>query len=550
MAHELLRPKQPMWWAPQLAVTLPCSRASLPRDARTRNHLHPTMLRTLALPFLATALLVSATNAQNFDLGQRGGGLPGTATWSLSGPVGSPYILLFHVIEQSTPIPTLGITLAIPPDFVDTSLAIPGFTGTLNGAGLASVTIPLPSDLEFAVKVFSLQAVGQDSSTYFTSNLVRMTMQPVGTFAEPLNQPLVPVIGGGVVAEAGGELLLVGGSGPIATRYKSRLEEWETAGASFGIGLFSQTTVLGDGRVLFTGGLDLSTGQPSAAAAIYDPATQVTTTLAMAQARAGHGASLMGNGRVLITGGSAAFSLTNPLGLFTSILNTTEVFNPTTNTFAAGPLMLEARAFHTSTSTTNGQVLIAGGISLIPIINLPTVSATAYRFNPTTNSFGLPAAFSGSRFMHTAVPLTNNNRVLLVGGATLDLSVFLTTGQLQDIIIATRTDCQVYTPSLFGFGTFATVAGMQEGRAGAAAAPLPNGGALIAGGFQLALDIPNGVFAFNPTNSADRFFANNTIAPTGNMAAARSFPFAINLPDGTVMVTGGGPLSAEIYQPN
>jgi hypothetical protein len=34
------------------------------------------------------------------------------------------------------------------------------------------------------------------------------------------------------------------------------------------------------------------------------------------------------------------------------------------------------------------------------------------------------------------------------------------------------------------------------------------------------------------------------------MAAARSFPFAINLPDGTVMVTGGGPLSAEIYQPN
>ena len=240
------------------------------------------MLRTLALPFLATALLVSATNAQNFDLGQRGGGLPGTATWSLSGPVGSPYILLFHVIEQSTPIPTLGITLAIPPDFVDTSLAIPGFTGTLNGAGLASVTIPLPSDLEFAVKVFSLQAVGQDSSTYFTSNLVRMTMQPVGTFAEPLNQPLVPVIGGGVVAEAGGELLLVGGSGPIATRYKSRLEEWETAGASFGIGLFSQTTVLGDGRVLFTGGLDLSTGQPSAAAAIYDPATQVTTTLAMA----------------------------------------------------------------------------------------------------------------------------------------------------------------------------------------------------------------------------------------------------------------------------
>lgn len=508
------------------------------------------MLRTLAIPSLCAALISGVVSAQNLDLGQQGGALPGTATWNLSGPAGAAYILLFHVIEQSTPVPALGITLDIPTDFVDASISIPGFTGSLSGAGVASATVALPNDPSFANGVFSLQAVGQQGATFFTSNLVRMTMQVAGTFDAPLNQPIVPVIGGGVLTEPGGELLFVGGSGPVATRYKSRLEEWEAAGASFGIGLFSQTTVLADGRVLFTGGLDLTTGQPTSAAAIYDPATQVTTTLAMAQARAGHGASLMGNGRVLVTGGSAAFSLTNPLGLFTSILNTTEIFDPTTNTFAAGPGMLEARAFHTSTSTTNGQVLIAGGISLIPIVNIPTVSATAYRFNPTSNSFGLPAAFSGSRFMHTAVPLSNNNRVLLVGGATLDLSVFLTTGQIQDIIIATRTDCQVYTPSLFGFGTFATVNGMQEGRAGAAAAPLPNGGALIAGGFQLALDIPNGVFAFNPTSSADRFFSNNTIAPTGSMASARSFPFSINLPDGTVMVTGGGPLSAEIYQPN
>jgi hypothetical protein len=121
---------------------------------------------------------------------------------------------------------------------------------------------------------------------------------------------------------------------------------------------------------------------------------------------------------------------------------------------------------------------------------------------------------------------------------------------IQDLVVGTRTDCQVYTPSLFGFGTFATVNGMSEGRAGAAVAALPGGGALMAGGVQIAFDLANNNFAFNPVSSADRFFTNNTIAPTGSMANARAFPVAFNLPDGTVMVSGGGPVGVEIYQPN
>jgi hypothetical protein len=32
------------------------------------------------------------------------------------------------------------------------------------------------------------------------------------------------------------------------------------------------------------------------------------------------------------------------------------------------------------------------------------------------------------------------------------------------------------------------------------------------------------------------------------MAAPRLFPVAVNLPDGTIMVVGGGPANAEIYQ--
>jgi hypothetical protein len=100
-----------------------------------------------------------------------------------------------------------------------------------------------------------------------------------------------------------------------------------------------------------------------------------------------------------------------------------------------------------------------------------------------------------------------------------------------------------------GFGTFTTVNGMQVGRAGAAVAPLPNGGAIIAGGFELVIDPTTSTFALNATATADRFAQSpNTLAPVGAMAAPRVFPVAVNLPDGTVMVVGGGPVEAELYQ--
>jgi hypothetical protein len=350
----------------------------------------------------------------------------------------------------------------------------------------------------------------------------------------------VPILGGGTATAANNELLFVGGSGPVAQRYRSRTEDWELAGATFGVGLLSQTTGLADGRVLFTGGLDLTTGQPTAAAAIYDPVTQATTTIAMGTARAGHGASLMGNGKVLVTGGSPSVDLTN-------LLASTEIFDPVTNTFAPGPNMLEPRAFHTSTTLTTGRVLIAGGIAVIPVINIPNVSATAYLFNPSTNNFGLPALMNGGRFLHSATALSNG-RVLLVGGITIDLTAFLASGNLADLIIGTRTDCQLFNQGGF-FGTFTTVNGMQEGRAGAAVAALPNGGALIAGGFQLTIDATTQTFNLGATSTADRFTQSpNTLTPTGSMAAPRLFPTTVTLPDATVMVIGGGPANVEIYQ--
>jgi len=503
-------------------------------------------MRTSTFAASLLALTAAPALAQNLDLDKVGGAIAGTLSCPIHGEPNEPYALVVDLMEQQTYLPQLDVTLDITDQFAWLTATTPTFLGLTDSNGDATAMTTMPSNPALVDCVFSMQAIA-GSGPHRVSNLIRVTPQVSGTFRPALNDPTLPILGGGAIDAGDGEVLFVGGTGPVALSYNSRIEEWQLGGASFGVGLLSQTTPLADGRVLFTGGLDLTSGQPTDAAAIYDPATQTTVNLTMSGPRAGHGASQLGNGLVLITGGIQSFDLTNPLSLLTSIQNTTELFDPATNTFANGPVMLEGRAMHTSTTLSNGQVLIAGGISLLPIVNVPTVSSTAYLFNPATGNFGLPAFFSGARFLHTATAL-DNGKVLLAGGLSLDLTAFLTSGNIADIVIGTVDNCLVYTPGFF-FGSFATVGGMQVGRAGAGLAPLPNGGALITGGFQLTLDIANGQFVANATDTADVFSQSpNAITPTGSMAAPRLFPLATNLPDGTIMVVGGGPLNAEIFQ--
>lgn len=503
--------------------------------------------RLASLALVCTPFFSAPAAAQGIDLDLVGGGMPGTLTFEMQGTPSEEYLLLYALQEQQTALPNLGLVLDIPVVSAGASYGTPGFNALFSAGGTASPSLFVPDIPLLETVTLSFQAIA-GAGPYSSSNLVRWTPQRVGTFKSTLSQPGVPIAAGGVVALPNRELLFVGGSGPVAQRYASRIEEWTVDGASFGVGLFSQTTGLPDGRVLFTGGLDLTTGQPTAAAAVYDPATQQTTTLTMSIARAGHGASVTGDGRVLVTGGFETVALNDPLALFAGIRATTEYFDPATDTFSPGPTLLEARALHTSSALPNGDVMLAGGLTLLPIVNVPTVSATAAVWSDSSNSFGLPSFFSGARFLHSAVGLSDG-RVLLVGGLSVDLSTFLTSGNIQDIVIGTRNDCQVFSTGLFGSGSFATVNGMQEGRAGAAVAALRGGGALIAGGFQLAIDPVTGTFDLGATATADLFASGpDAITATGSMTAPRFLALAQPLEDDTVLIVGGGAATTEVYQ--
>src|SRR6266513_2196546 len=166
-------------------------------------------------------------------------------------------------------------------------------------------------------------------------------------------------------------------------------------------------TVLADGRVLITGGRD-GAGTIVATAEIFDPATETSTAVgALVTARVSHTATLLPNGRVLIAGGTSA----------TGSLSSAEIFDPANPGAAFRVLsatMGAARAGHTATLLKDGTVLIAGG----------DVAGTAEIFDPTAETFSSTLlTMAAPRIGHTAT-LFSNDSVLLAGGNTDSMELF------------------------------------------------------------------------------------------------------------------------------
>lgn len=169
-------------------------------------------------------------------------------------------------------------------------------------------------------------------------------------------------------------------------------------------------TLLKNGRVLLTGGF-FNSSSGLATAELYDPATQAFTAIAgtMTSAREGHAAALLRNGQVLVTGGS-----TSHVGL-----NTAEVYNPATQTFSAlAATTTIIRMAHTATALPNGQVLLVGGAE--PGFSTLDFAAldSAELYDPVANRFtAMNATLATPRGGHTAT-LLPNSKVLFTGGGT------------------------------------------------------------------------------------------------------------------------------------
>lgn len=205
-----------------------------------------------------------------------------------------------------------------------------------------------------------------------------------------------------------GKVLVAGGLGP-GWEFLSSAELYDPATGRFSptgsmtVARESHVAVrLLDGRVLVAGGhrgrrADITL---HASAEIYDPASGTFSLVGdMRIRRHKHDAVLLSNGQVLITGGSDE---RDDRGVY----NSSELFDPKTETFAAGPTMRLGRYKHAGSSVVlpSGLVLIGGG------------APQAETYDPRTRRFSLVAGEARMAGQFSAVAHLNNGGALITGG--------------------------------------------------------------------------------------------------------------------------------------
>jgi hypothetical protein len=208
--------------------------------------------------------------------------------------------------------------------------------------------------------------------------------------------------GGTATALGDGSVLVAGGLTRTAERYDPASEQWTSAGDMPAARRGHTATRLADGRVLIAGGLtccDAAGEVVGGTAEIYDPASGgFQPTGSLVTARAFHAATLLPDGRVLVTGGFVDVSATRTASA--------EVYDPSTGTFTPAGAMQVGRMVHSSILLTDGRVLVLGGLQ---------ASTATDIFEPAEGRWS-PGPILEAAWGASTVTLLRNGRVLVFGG--------------------------------------------------------------------------------------------------------------------------------------
>lgn len=334
---------------------------------------------------------------------------------------------------------------------------------------------------------------------------------------------------------------------------------WRNTG-SLSTNRYSHTaTRLASGKVLVvagagdpcSGGFCYSTVNSSAE--LYDPATEAWSLTGGLSRRAGHSATLLQNGEVLVAGGHND-----------AYVNSAQLYDPATGKWRRTGSFTTIQAYNSATLLANGKVLAVGPSGL----NAERVVYHAELYDPATGSWSP----TGSPSIDGSTILLPNGNVLNVSGNLAELyhpdtGTWSSTGMLNvvrfvgtvtllrngKVLVTGGTSEDGYAPGaeLFDQSTEAwSITGSPNAVQGTATL-LSDGRVLMAGGYDSSNPVI-GEQLYDPDTGTWSF--------TSRLNAASAVHTATLLADGRVLVTGGvdgdfgdfGTIfhsSAELYGP-
>ncbi|MFH2204447.1 MAG: kelch repeat-containing protein [Elusimicrobiota bacterium] len=285
-----------------------------------------------------------------------------------------------------------------------------------------------------------------------------------------------------------------------------------------------------------------------------------------------HTSTLLPNGNILVAGGAFDTAGANGIGNPNPAEVGTEIYLSTDglrNFYVAAPMNI-ARASHTATLLPNGKVLVTGGMGAGP-----TVLDSGEVYDPNTNTWTLVngggAMPGGARMNHTATLLPNGN-VLIAGGQTTVAGAVTNTCAIYDTVAGnwSGTACTslgkaraIHTAALLHDGRIMVAGGIEANGAGYAASTefysytannwtpgpsliikrayhtatvLGNTKVLLAGGFN-GREVKGSRGFLDTTEIYDS--VSNTMTPGPNMTGRKHLHSALLGPNGSAWITGG-----------
>ena len=282
-----------------------------------------------------------------------------------------------------------------------------------------------------------------------------------------------------------------------------------------------KAALLDDGRVLISGGFTRTFNENGTgigevrflnSSEIFNPSAQSwTLTESMSEERGGHIAIVLPAGKILVAGGRTLRKDTETDELTVIYHHSVELYDHASGQWSSGEDMIESRWNSTATLMKDGRVLLSGGEDSNGSLS------TSEIYDPVTGLWSATGRMLNPRSGHSAV-LLSDGKVLVVGGAGDKVEIF---------------DPQK--------GIWSAVSSLSQRMTRQGMVLMENGQIITAGGFG----------STGPVSTSELYdpdTQNWTRIP--GMSVTRVGPSSILLGNGNVLVVGGSRFAAsDLYNP-